>query len=279
MCTILTSNGKEIPEDYIRSIVESNGDGAGFSFVKDGKLYLEKGFFTFESLRDAYQKAIGYPTIMHARFATSGKKDDENCHPFIINDKLHFCHNGVIHSFSSRITGMSDTFAFCDIILKGIDKDNPKKKWWKNKNLLFWIENAIGKNNKLALLDSDGGIEILNASSGEWIEEGVIWASNSYYKNIKQRSSYYKTSTTDTSSTSNNNNNTNTTKIIADPNNIQTNNESNVLTDRQPTQEEIDQIIKIDNELNQVDDIVDIEYLSQEELEEVDKYLDMLNNQ
>jgi len=283
MCTILTSTGKELPAEFLENIVNSNGDGAGFSYFKDGAIHIEKGFFDFASLYEAYKKTIGCPIIVHARFATSGAKNEANCHPFVISDRLHFCHNGVLHYFSSKFAGMSDTFGFGEIILKGFDNDNPKRKWWRNKGFLWFVKNAIGKGNKLALLDNEGKIEIINEESGEWIEEGVIWASNGYYKEIKERFT---------------NNNINNSYFGPNPHRQNSGTGGGLIRivnhpvdpDFPEHDSNEDNVVDIENELDAADrmaetlrleseaeDFVNLEEIPADELEEVDHYLDTIN--
>lgn len=191
MCLIISSQSKEIKKEFLQNGFDSHPHGGGFSYCKDGQLFLEKGFFDFDEYYAAYQKVIGFPIICHQRFKTSGLQDQENCHPFIISEKVHFCHNGVITGFSTKIKDKSDTFAFCENILKPISDDNKNKKWWKNKGFKWFIENAIGKGNKLAFLDNTGKIEIYNEAAGEWVDdEKTIWASNNSYKFVKIRGNY-----------------------------------------------------------------------------------------
>lgn len=187
MCLILTSKSLEIKKEYLECGFKSNGHGSGFSYRKDNKLVIEKGFFSFDEFYSAYQKTIGLPIIVHFRFRTHGKTDKENCHPFIINDDLHFVHNGVLYNFNQN-ADMSDTFNFCEERLKPLTRDTKGKKWWKNKGFKWLIEGVIGNNNKLAFLDSDGEITIFNEEAGEWVDkEKTIWASNNSYKVLKTR--------------------------------------------------------------------------------------------
>lgn len=188
MCVILTSaKGQLINREYLETSMKSNGHGAGFSYCKDGKLFLEKGFFKFEEFYEAYKKVEGYNHIFHARFRTHGETDKDNCHPFIINENLHMAHNGVLHGYNTN-PNMSDTFNFCEDRLKPLTKDTEGKKWWKNSGFKWLIESVIGSGNKFAMLDSSGDITVFNEHLGEWVDdEKTIWASNNSYKVLKTR--------------------------------------------------------------------------------------------
>jgi len=192
MCLLLVQTGlKEIPKEYLENAHASHPDGLGVSYFKEGKLNLKKGLLKFEEFYEFYKnEAVGVPAILHARFGTSGLKNDENCHPFVINDKCHFAHNGCISGFSTKIKDKSDTYAFNELILKPIAEisKNKNKKWWRNRGLKWFIQEDIGKGNKFAFIDDTGKIEIYNENSGEWVdEEKTIWASNNSYKIIKKR--------------------------------------------------------------------------------------------
>lgn len=195
MCLLLASKkGNAIPKESLEIGDKSNSHGAGFAFAKNGKLFVEKGFFVFEEFYKAYQKCIGFPHITHQRYATSGEKNKDNCHPFVVSTDenneadLVVAHNGVIHHFSHKNQNMSDTFSFTKEILTPLAEDCNDKNWFKNSGIKYLIENAIGSGNKLALIDNIGYIEIFNQDSGEWLnEEDQIWASNGSYHTPKQR--------------------------------------------------------------------------------------------
>lgn len=203
MCLIITSkNGKEISKEYLESGYDSNHHGAGIAYVKDGKLIVKKGFFKFDDFYEAYKECIGNPHLIHQRWATAGLKDEENCHPFIFAEENEIkngvetgekfpvaclVHNGVLTSWSHKIKDKSDTFAFTEMILKPLTNDVQGKFWWKNSGLQWLLSSAICSN-KFAILDSEGNIEIFNEDLGEYIdEEKTIWASNSMWKTKKVR--------------------------------------------------------------------------------------------
>lgn len=204
MCLLIANKfGNEISREHLSNAWESNSHGAGFAYFKDGKLILEKGFFDFEELYKAYQKTLGYTNILHFRYATSGLKNKDNCHPFIVSENeeendqkekvkeptLILAHNGVISAFSHKTKDMSDTYSFIKEILTPMAADC-EEKWYRNNSIKTLIENGIGSGNKLAAIDNEGEITIFNQDSGEWLDEDAhIWASNGSYHTIKQRPS------------------------------------------------------------------------------------------
>ena len=198
MCLIMCSfAGKEISKDHLETSFLGNPHGSGIAGAKDGKILTEKGFFKFEEFYEVYKKYIGMPHIIHHRWKTHGETDKDNCHPFIISEKtdeknnsfptLVLFHNGVIHGYNTN-PKMSDTFNFCEDRLKPLTIDTNGVKWWKNTGFKWLIESVIGNGNKFSLLDSDGEITIFNQGLGEWAdEEETIWASNNSYKVLKAR--------------------------------------------------------------------------------------------
>jgi len=166
----------EISREVLQQCFNSNPDGAGFVYVKDKQLVMEKGFFTFDSFYEAYSQVMQYQALIHFRIKTHGKVDEVNCHPFMVNDKFAFIHNGTISGHGN--TEFSDTYMFNEEVLKPMVSAYGIKALFKPfiKTLL---EDYIGWS-KLAFLDSRGNFIIMNESKGEW-NEGV-WYSNSSYK-------------------------------------------------------------------------------------------------
>ncbi len=278
MCLIVSSyKGQEIKKEHLEKAYQSNKDGAGLMYSKDGRLIVQKGFFSFDNLYEQYvKKCIGNPHVVHLRYRTSGLMDRDNCHPFIIredeehNPLLAFAHNGSINGFS-RINS-SDTVGFNKEILQEFDKDAVKDNWWRIPELKKMFELALGGGNRLVLMDYTGHIEIINEKTGEWIDgcDG-IWASNDMYKTLKHRVCYetegcspggnrkytyqtpYKPSSSSTTTSS---------STVVKPNVTENNSDQNHTTTKFS-----DENIKYEDFLN----------IPAEELAEVDRYLAELN--
>ena len=132
MCVIVVKErGQEIPENSIlKECFEHNSDGAGFAFVRDGRVEIRKGFMTWRRFRGVLRKEMlkKSDTVMyHFRISTSGGIMPENTHPFPVTTSEHtlgkrkvstlcaVAHNGII---SSNGEGMkSDTFVFVRDVL------------------------------------------------------------------------------------------------------------------------------------------------------------------
>ena len=177
MCiAVYKKKGVTIPIKTLKECYTRNPDGAGFMYVDNGKLEVTKGYFTFDEFWQAYKKHQTKQAVLHFRIKTHGPIDAENCHPFVINDKFAFVHNGVISGFGND--KFSDTLEFNSSIIKpmvakwGIEAmfEEPVKEL---------IEARIGYS-KLIFLDNEGNYDIFNEDKGTW--DNNVWFSNTSYK-------------------------------------------------------------------------------------------------
>lgn len=177
MCiAIYKKKGLTIPRETLEQCFKINDDGAGYMYVKNGKLEIKKGFFFFESFYDEYKKDEKHQCVIHFRIKTHGSIDGDNCHPFSINNELAFVHNGIISGFGTK--DKSDTFMFNEEVLKPL-MDKYGKQLYTETPFKKLIEEAIGYS-KLIFLDANGTYSIYNEHKGEWADG--VWYSNSTYK-------------------------------------------------------------------------------------------------
>lgn len=177
MCiAIYKPQDKKISYETLQQCFKSNPDGAGFMYADGKQLQMQKGFFTFEDFWKAYKKHEKKQAVIHFRIKTHGSINEENCHPFLINNSIGFVHNGVISGFG--IEDKSDTNHFNEDILK------PLVSKWGNLSLFqpaikSLIESRIGYS-KLIFLDRHGNYDIFNEEKGVW--DNDVWYSNTSYK-------------------------------------------------------------------------------------------------
>ena len=185
MCIIVVKPiGKKLDKSVMRICWEKNNDGAGFMYALDNKIIIKKELKDFDKIWKQYTKLLIETNleekkniVFHFRIQTHGNIDEDNCHPFYINNGQHmaFCHNGTISSMESTMKdAKSDTVKFRDQILNHLPKN-----WMNNPALVTLVYKFISYN-KLAFLHSDGMVNIMNKSKGE--EDKGIWYSNSGYK-------------------------------------------------------------------------------------------------
>lgn len=192
--------GKRITKKCLLNCYTSNRDGAGFAYVKDGEVIINKGFFDFEKFWEAFQPFQDLQCLIHFRIATHKSINGANCHPWrVIYDDdglpeeeggepttpvkgLVFIHNGIITN-CSKDTDISDTGNFNKYILQPLIEKYPD--FWITDHFKWLVEASIGKGNKLAFLRADGEYRIFNEDQGYW-DKG-IWFSNKSYNSSYQK--------------------------------------------------------------------------------------------
>jgi len=116
MCIIAISIDRYLTEQEIRNCFSNNPDGAGFAYVADDKVHVEKGFMTVEALLEAYQ-GIPLPHVVHWRTATSGGILPEMTHPYKMTEDSELFtqgdldvsvlfHNGIISDWQTSLLNL-----------------------------------------------------------------------------------------------------------------------------------------------------------------------------
>lgn len=186
MCLAIYKPSDVLPDwGALEEGFKSNDDGAGFVCVSDGKLLIDKGHFTFQEFRTAYEPYAHLQSAIHFRWATHGKTSAGNCHPFRVTDDLALIHNGVLDIKCDLDADMSDTWHYVQHILTPMAERDPDFFW--QPEVVFMGEAAI-KGSKFVFLRSDGEWMIWNEDDGHWT--GDIWYSNASYKCSRQPIGY-----------------------------------------------------------------------------------------
>lgn len=213
MCIIVSKEkGVKLPtKKILENCFNRNSDGAGFMYVKNNQVMIDKGYMTFEDFykrlkelkkefgNDLIDKAL----VMHFRIGTHGNNDKETTHPFPISSNeselrklktttnVGMAHNGII-PYYGYYTLLSDTQAFIkDYVSIFRDLD---KHFYKNDRVMKLIEKTA--NSKLCFLDNQENIYYL----GEFVEnEGVKYSNETYKSYTYSYYNWYNTNaTTDT---------------------------------------------------------------------------------
>lgn len=185
MCLAIVKPSKAvIPPDHFKQGWISNPDGGGYGFIdKEGKTVVRKGFGKLKEMEDAYEKDskqyTDSPFLVHFRICTMGAKDDDNTHPFVIDNGL-LIHNGTITGTEASYgKGKSDTALFAESVSKAFTYSFVKEHGKELSDLLGY--------NKVAMLFKDKSYYILNESAGHWVND--VWYSNRGY--VKYSGSYH----------------------------------------------------------------------------------------
>ena len=111
--------------DYtaITHAFDNNPDGAGLMFPQDGKVQIERAFWTVDMLFEwlGVNDLTNLDAVLHFRIATHGRVDITNCHPFplrtcpstqcSLTTKVGVVHNGIIPGADVK-SSHSDTLQF-----------------------------------------------------------------------------------------------------------------------------------------------------------------------
>lgn len=191
MCIIAAKPaGVPMPDNTIlRNMWDVNSDGAGFMYVENGNVRIEKGFMKYKHFIKALEKVrnrldlTATPVVMHFRITTHGGTKPENTHPFPITDNVTLlgkpksttdvgvAHNGVIYITPRK--GISDTMEYVASQLAPLKKALPR--FYTNKWAMQMIENAI--DSKMAFLTRDGKIYTI----GDFVEsDGILYSNHSF---------------------------------------------------------------------------------------------------
>lgn len=118
MCIILMMNkqqydsNKDTIKGYFECSEYSNPHGTGLAFIQGGKVDIMKGIGL--DVASLIESRDWEHIVVHYRYATQGRLDDTNCHPFYTGHGWLF-HNGVYNDDDFAIVGgynvkeMSDT--------------------------------------------------------------------------------------------------------------------------------------------------------------------------
>lgn len=202
MCIIIAKGKSDrLPtEKELKNSFEWNSDGAGFMYVENGHVIIDKGFMTYNSFITHYNKLLkkfnnfdNKSLVIHCRIGTSGKNNKGNTHPYPITNNprlLHtkklrvdigVAHNGIIHGYGTP-TGLNDTQEFIIDYLYPLYKDY--KDFYKSEQIMLGIEKITGS--KLAILDSNDEIYYV----GNFIRDKGLNFSNNTYEDYHY-SNYY----------------------------------------------------------------------------------------
>lgn len=184
MCiAILNSNNITFSKSLISNCWENNPDGAGLIWTDTTtrELFTYKELNSVESYYNQYidirRKHPKSQIVLHFRISTSGGVNETNTHPFQVNERLAFVHNGIISELNGKEAGRSDTNLFNANYLQHLPAD-----FLENQALTGLIAKFIG-GSKLIFLNADNEAHIINPNLGKTdAKYPNCWFSNSTYE-------------------------------------------------------------------------------------------------
>lgn len=183
-------------KEVLKKCFENNDDGAGFMYATNGKVFIQKGYMTFESFYKALKKSVAQnqggkniPYVLHFRISTQGGVRPDCTHPYPLSDKMSdlrkvrtqaqigIAHNGIISLTSNysrkKELNYNDTMTFITEYLSLIIKDI---NYYKDSKAVKLIEKL--SESKLAILGADGHCELIG---DKWIEnEGCYYSNDTF---------------------------------------------------------------------------------------------------
>jgi predicted glutamine amidotransferase len=178
MCIIILNTKEHLSKEILNECWESNNDGAGLMYAIDGTINTFKELKSFNTFYDYYSTLRSEfkktKIALHFRIATSGKIDTNNIHPFKVNEKLVFMHNGIIDIPLQRKSKVNDTIAFNQKILKQLPHS------FLNNVAMRELISRYVERSKLLFMNNQGKYWILNEHLGHWDKNGN-WFSNYSY--------------------------------------------------------------------------------------------------
>lgn len=187
-------------KEIFENMYSNNDDGAGYMYADGGRVYIRKGFMTFDSFWNSLQDLgktkdlNALAMVFHFRITTHGETSKANCHPFPIGEgtqalgerktscSIGMAHNGIIRAVKPKGT-LSDTMQFVDDVVNPLYKLN--KDFLKSKDIRRML--GIIADSKLMFLDSAGKIYTMGAFENE---DGILYSNNGYSYSMSLYTSY-----------------------------------------------------------------------------------------
>jgi hypothetical protein len=206
MCLIIHKPAKvDIPEEQLITAWKNNSDGMGIMVPLGGRVHVHRTIpKTEDEVLKLYNKFKNRSIGIHFRWRTHGKIDKINTHPYkVLTAKkdgvdLYLMHNGVIRAVEATNPDLSDTWHYVQFLRPFIVKYGPEIL--DSEVFRDLIENHVGSNNKLLLVNSKGDWHFINKQAGSESKIDGCWCSNEYSLKESYRQPYkpYKPANTNT---------------------------------------------------------------------------------
>lgn len=188
MCLLIHKPaGIKLQDSVFENGDKNNPDGMGMAYVNNGRIVVDKGYFSLKKFMEDYRKLEDREMVIHFRRASPGMVVNiQSCHPFKLSPKgtpstdFALAHNG---RFNIKPEGaMSDTETFASLVLFPILERDPE--FAERPDGSFLLEQYMGAGNKAIVMRYNRDerklyITILNKNQGHVREK--CWFSNDSY--------------------------------------------------------------------------------------------------
>ena len=188
MCLLVVSSPNSTPKRKDLECASCNNPhGFGYAVMAGNKIITGKGMSSKKVIKEFLEVRKQYPNsyaMYHARFATHGVKNDDNCHPFKVggSELTYLAHNGILSVDIPANDMRSDTRIFAEDILPAMGGVTALD----NTNLYRMIE-GWASGSKIAVFTLDPNAEydcyIINEDLGHWDNAGNWWSNDGYKEN------------------------------------------------------------------------------------------------
>jgi glutamine amidotransferase len=162
----------------------NNPHGFGFAVITPNGIVTGRGMSSKKVIKQFLEVRKQYPgsyAMFHARFATHGVKNEDNCHPFRVPNShdTYLAHNGILDINISAGDRRSDTRIFAEDTLPamgGVTALDDDHVWAM---VSKW---SIGSKIVIFTLDPNAKetCYIVNETAGHWDNEGMWWSNTTY---------------------------------------------------------------------------------------------------
>lgn len=178
MCLAIYKPAATRPDwDAYKNGHSQNDDSWGFAAVVNGSLVTRCGIGNFDEFREAFEPYSDAAAVIHFRWATHGKTDLHNCHPFMVSSDLAVIHNGIISIKCDLHAERSDTWHFNELVLKPMHARDPE---FYKRNDVVYSQQLAHSGSKFIFLRADGDVCIWNEDDGDWERDGHWYSNDSH---------------------------------------------------------------------------------------------------
>ena len=179
MCLLVDQTAStKFTDEFLKDVFHKNSDGLGIMYPEDGLVHIMKclpktadEFVSFYRLH-----AEGRDCVWHARMQTHGDIDLDNCHPYKVTENIWMAHNGILATGNDADETRSDTWHYINWVVRPTLMAHPDLL--SNPDYIKFLGKMIGSSNKLAFVNGNGEITVINQSAG--VQYLGSWLSNTY---------------------------------------------------------------------------------------------------
>jgi glutamine amidotransferase len=198
MCLLVVASPNSTPKKKDLECASCNNPhGFGFAVITPNGIVTGRGMSAKKIIKRFLEVRKEFPNsyaMFHARYATHGVKNEENCHPFRVpsNPQTYLAHNGILDIKISAGDKRSDTRIFAEDTLPSmggvtaLDDDHVwamVSKWSLGSKIVVFTLDPAAKSQ----------CYIINESAGHWDNEGMWWSNNGYKPATWSSSTYFST--------------------------------------------------------------------------------------